>query len=171
MPAPEERRYNGVFWHARKNGWVVVTTFKKPGASPSCDTFYTTVRHIKNRRPAFFILENVTGMLQKRSDSEERTPLDFCLDDQEHGLRNIPGYTVDWVSASGTDGSLPTTRTRVFIFGARADTGKTSSNLTGAFKKFVVYAFKKFVVYAGFLIDPASLAAASAASAGSVGIV
>ena len=53
----------------------------------------------------------------------------------------------------------------------RADTGKTSSNLTGAFKKFVVYAFKKFVVYAGFLIDPASLAAASAASAGSVGIV
>ena len=92
---------------------------KKPGASPSCDTFYMTVRHIKNHRPAFFILENVTGMLQKRSDSEQSTPLDFCLDDQEHGLRSIPGYTVGWMSARGTDGSLPTTRTRVFIFGAR----------------------------------------------------
>ena len=39
MPAPEERRYNGVFWHARKNGWVVVTTFKK---RPLRSTFFAS---------------------------------------------------------------------------------------------------------------------------------
>eukprot|EP00974_Lingulodinium_polyedra_P098842 9580403-Lingulodinium_polyedra.AAC.1 len=33
---------------------------KKPGESPSCDTFYMTAAHIKNHRPAFFVLENVS---------------------------------------------------------------------------------------------------------------
>eukprot|EP00974_Lingulodinium_polyedra_P072687 7033758-Lingulodinium_polyedra.AAC.1 len=71
-----------------------------------------TVAHIKNHRPAFFVLENVSGMLQKRGNNEQGTPMDFCLDDDEHGLRRIPGYTVGWAPAKGTDGSLPTTRPR-----------------------------------------------------------
>ena len=46
---------------------------KTPGKSPSRDTFYMAVHHINHHRPAIFILENDTVMLQKRSDSEQGT--------------------------------------------------------------------------------------------------
>ena len=37
MPAPEERRYRGVYWHASHGGWVVVAAFKK---RPLRSTFF-----------------------------------------------------------------------------------------------------------------------------------
>ena len=139
------------------------------GANAAVDTYYDTKQAIEEFQPDYFVLENVDGVGMKRSKSMETSPLDFMLDDADHGLRSIkdkdgkPAYTVEAVQhVSGKAGGAPQDRGRTLFFGAHSRTGKSGQALARRFEKFLassaklgVYHLDTFLEKTGACAGPA----------------
>jgi len=94
---------------------------KPPGEDRQMDSFYECRRHILDFDPKISILENVVGLTARRVGNCLGSAMDFILSDPQHGLRTLPGRTVDFLMVDGVDGLLPTTRPRVYFVIVAAD--------------------------------------------------
>ena len=65
------------------------------GTNSHMDTYYISYKHIQKFRPKVAILENVEGVLRRRGGEEEKSVLDFLLNDKTWGLKNLPNYNVE----------------------------------------------------------------------------
>lgn len=70
--------------------------------------FYEYIRIIKDKKPLFFVAENVAGLLHKRNIS--------TLNDIINKLENL-GYLVQYKLVNAADYLVPQDRKRVFIIG------------------------------------------------------
>jgi DNA (cytosine-5)-methyltransferase 1 len=73
---------------------------------------YEYARLLKEVQPAFFLMENVKGLLSKK----QRVHFDAI-----YGLFTEAGYKLDWRLLNAWDYGVAQTRERVFIIGFRAD--------------------------------------------------
>jgi len=71
--------------------------------------FWECVRVIQQKRPLFFLLENVPGILSIQDGK--------LFPSMIQALRNIQGYFVDWKILNTKDYGIPQSRKRVFIIG------------------------------------------------------
>jgi len=77
--------------------------------------FYDYIRILKVKQPKFFLVENVSGILQPRHSEAFNG---FLKDFEE------AGYNVSWKLLDANDFDVPETRKRVFIVGYRKDLNK-----------------------------------------------
>ena len=80
----------------------------------SGNVFWSCLEVIKTKKPSYFILENVKGLLSNDKGKTWKT-IWGALDDLE-------GYTVDWRLLNTKDYGIPQNRERLFIVGRRGDT-------------------------------------------------
>lgn len=85
---------------------------------PNSPIFYGVVRYIRSHEPCVFILENVSGLANRKHGAP--APIHEVM----RVLRDIPGYTVRGWRVNTADYHLPQRRRRVYIVGVH--TGKTS---------------------------------------------
>ncbi|MDD5021704.1 MAG: DNA cytosine methyltransferase [Endomicrobiaceae bacterium] len=77
--------------------------------------FYDYIRILKDKQPKFFLVENVSGMLQpKHKEAFTNFVKDFAK----------VGYTISWKLLNANDYNVPEDRLRVFIVGYRKDLNK-----------------------------------------------
>lgn len=77
--------------------------------------FYDYIRILKEKQPKFFLVENVSGMLQpKHKEAFTNFVKDFA---------NV-GYNISWKLLNANDYNVPEDRLRVFIVGYRKDLNK-----------------------------------------------
>ena len=100
---------------------------KAEGESAHMDTFYSAVAMVKRFQPRTAVLENVTGILMSRGKDAPSKTVQFIESDEQHGLRNIPGYTYARVEVTGKNGGLPTSRPRVWFLLVAHDAGHADS--------------------------------------------
>jgi len=81
--------------------------------------FFNCLEVIKTKKPKFFILENVKGLLTHDKGRTFKTILSE--------LENLPNYTVHWDVLNTRDYGIPQNRPRVFIIGFSTDGDKTAS--------------------------------------------
>jgi DNA (cytosine-5)-methyltransferase 1 len=74
--------------------------------------FYDYIDIIQNKQPAFFVTENVPGIVSKSNIDE--------FEDILYSFQDI-GYTVDWKKMDAEKYGVPQARTRVIIVGVRND--------------------------------------------------
>jgi len=67
--------------------------------------------HIICMRPAFFVMENVTGLLEKKHRAEFKALCQFLSDD----------YVIDYAKLNSLDYGVPQSRERLFLIGLRKD--------------------------------------------------
>ena len=115
-----------------------------PGQDAAVDTLFEVRNVIKHTEPRFFILENVDGVKRTRGKGKG-TPLDFMLDDKDHGLR-VLNYTVE-VSCDcrGTSVRLPQRRSRTLFFGVHKSEKVSASTVKHTFTTLLQQAGKKAV--------------------------
>lgn len=94
--------------------------FRECLTGPNSPIFYGVVRYIREHEPCVFVLENVSGLVNRKRGAP--APIHEVM----RILRNIPGYTVRGWRVNSSDYYLPQRRRRVYIVGVH--TGKT--NLT-----------------------------------------
>lgn len=78
--------------------------------------FYDYIRILKDKRPKFFLAENVSGMLSNRH-SEAVKHIVKCFEES--------GYTVSITLVNAADYGVPQDRKRVFYIGIRKDLNKS----------------------------------------------
>ena len=116
------------------------------------DTYHHTRAIIKKFLPKTFALENVDGVIAVRTpEGITSTPMDYMLNDEDHGLRTIKGtlngvevtYSVEVVShIKGTDYGVPQDRPRTLVFGVRSDLRHTAKDVVGHFRN-IAQAYKE----------------------------
>lgn len=74
--------------------------------------FYEYIRILKNKKPKFFLAENVSGMLADRHSSAVKNILELFRD---------CGYDVSLTMVNASDYGVPQDRKRVFYIGFRTD--------------------------------------------------
>jgi len=86
-----------------------ITGNRKGTQDPRGTLFWECVRVIQQKRPLFFILENVPGILSIQDGK--------LFSSMMETLRNMNGYFVDWKILNTKDYGIPQSRKRVFIIG------------------------------------------------------
>jgi len=86
-----------------------ITGNRKGTMDPRGTIFWECVRVIVQKRPLFFILENVPGILSIQEGKLFHSMMD--------ALQRIKGYYVDWKILNTKDYGIPQSRKRVFIIG------------------------------------------------------
>lgn len=94
---------------------------KKGIKDPRGTLFQVIVNIIKNRKPKYFVLENVKRLLTMQDGYHFATILNY--------LGEL-GYTIEWKLLNATDFGLPQNRERVIIIGYRGGDGAQSLLLT-----------------------------------------
>jgi DNA (cytosine-5)-methyltransferase 1 len=79
---------------------------------PRGQLFFDFIRILKEKKPLFFLAENVEGILSKRN----KKAFDNIIN-----LFDKSGYTISCVTLNAADFNVPQTRKRVFIVGYRSD--------------------------------------------------
>jgi hypothetical protein len=94
------------------------------------DTYYSSVDHIKQRKPRVALLENVWhGLVMTRGKAGAGSVLDFILRDPKWGLEMLDSYSTSVLHLCGTDCSIPMLRARCFFVLVRTDAGFTSKTV------------------------------------------
>lgn len=96
--------------------------------------FFEVARILKARKPEYFILENVEGLIFHDSDATSRQKgygktLEVIL----NTLTSL-GYKVSWTLLDATGFNVPQRRKRVFIVGSLTSTPALPDNITGTSK-------------------------------------
>jgi len=73
--------------------------------------FWSCLEVIKTKKPKYFILENVKGLLSNDKGKTWKTIWE--------ALNKLHGYTIDWKILNTTDYGIPQNRERLFIVGQR----------------------------------------------------
>ena len=79
------------------------------------NVFFSCIKLIKHKKPSYFILENVKGILHNNNGKTWE-----IIEKELNNLRKI-GYTIDWKVLNTRDYGIPQNRERLFIVGTIYD--------------------------------------------------
>lgn len=79
--------------------------------------FFEIERILKEKRPKYFILENVEGIIKHDYESGSKKPIGRTFEVILNNLERL-GYYVDWKLIDSSDFGVPQKRKRVFIIGS-----------------------------------------------------
>lgn len=101
-----------------------------PGANDQMDSYYKVYDHVKKTKPKTAVFENVMGILMRRGGCEDGgSTAEFFEDDSEWGLQNLKDYTCARIRIDAADGSLPTSRPRLYWILVRRDQRFTATDV------------------------------------------